>query len=175
MELMWLVKLLEKTRKTESRKLNGDSIYLISIERMISNVRPFVLLITPDSNPQHPNLPPPLRQITIISRDTEPNIASSAAAGMLAPQSERLPKGPLLTLCLSSRNLYSNFVSNLESQTGKSTGYRPTGGFICPAFRGDSVSNFSPVESSGKAIWLDEIQVRSRLGANATYAMNSNY
>ncbi|GMH53751.1 hypothetical protein TL16_g01522 [Triparma laevis f. inornata] len=127
---------------------------------MISNVRPFVLLITPDSNPQNPNLPSPLRQITIISRDTEPNIASSAAAGMLAPQSERLPKGPLLTLCLSSRNLYSNFVSNLESQTGTSTGYRPTGGFICPAFRGDSVSNFSPVESSGKAIWLDEIQIK---------------
>ena len=32
------------------------------------------------------------RQVTVISRDTESTIASYAAAGMLAPQSERLPK-----------------------------------------------------------------------------------
>ena len=31
------------------------------------------------------------------------NVASMAAAGMLAPMSERLPSGPLLDLCLKSR------------------------------------------------------------------------
>ncbi|GMH87251.1 hypothetical protein TrVE_jg2211 [Triparma verrucosa] len=100
------------------------------------------------------------RQVTVISRDTESTIASYAAAGMLAPQSERLPKGPLLDLCLSSRSSYSTFVSSLESLTSLSVGYRSNGGFIAPAFSGDSVSNFSPTKESGKAQWLDSIQVR---------------
>ena len=42
-------------------------------------------------------------------------VASFAAAGMLAPQSERLPKGPLLDLCIASRRLYPDFVDLVET------------------------------------------------------------
>ena len=107
------------------------------------------------------------RPITVISRDNESNIASLAAAGMLAPQSERLPKGPLLDLCLQSREAYAEYTAEIESLTGLSIGYRCNGGFIAPAFSGDSVETFAPVSGSGDARWLDEVQVRElepRLG-----------
>ncbi len=39
---------------------------------------------------------------------------SFAAAGMLAPQSERLPAGPLLDVCLQSREMYGNWVKEVE-------------------------------------------------------------
>ena len=42
-------------------------------------------------------------------------VASYAAAGMLAPQSERLPPGHLLNLCMSSRNMYPEFCEMVES------------------------------------------------------------
>ena len=107
------------------------------------------------------------RSITVISRDNESNIASLAAAGMLAPQSERLPKGPLLDLCLQSREGYAEYAAELESLTGLTVGYRSNGGFIAPAFSGDSVETFAPVDEAGDARWLDEVQLRElepRLG-----------
>ena len=127
------------------------------------------------------------RQITILEKeDFEQQIkkttaGSFAAAGMLAPQSERLPSGPLLDLCLESREMYTEFVQTIESITancspdaekylwndeGKSdlapweVGYASTGGFLAPAFAGDSVATWSPpAQVSGAAIWLDNIQI----------------
>ena len=69
----------------------------------------------------------PTRHITILDREEYGSsktahsdkikhpVASYAAAGMLAPQSERLPSGPLLDLCVSSRNMYSDFCEMVES------------------------------------------------------------
>ncbi|GKY92777.1 hypothetical protein MPSEU_000247500 [Mayamaea pseudoterrestris] len=63
------------------------------------------------------------RHVTILDRE-DPNdaetmsktaVGSMAAAGMLAPQSERLPPGPLLDLCLASRSMYSDFCDLVES------------------------------------------------------------
>ncbi len=113
--------------------------------------------------------------------------ASFAAAGMLAPHSERLPSGLLLNLCLHSRNMYTDFVSVIESITSKcgldaeqylwknqqeneikcsallepwEVGYTATGGFLAPAFAGDSVATWSPPEQVlSTAKWLDSIQV----------------
>eukprot|EP00751_Fragilariopsis_kerguelensis_P038350 CAMPEP_0170937850 /NCGR_PEP_ID=MMETSP0735-20130129/20842_1 /TAXON_ID=186038 /ORGANISM="Fragilariopsis kerguelensis, Strain L26-C5" /LENGTH=297 /DNA_ID=CAMNT_0011342635 /DNA_START=133 /DNA_END=1024 /DNA_ORIENTATION=+ len=42
------------------------------------------------------------------------NMASMAAAGMLAPHSERLPKGDYLDLCLASKRMYIDFVALVE-------------------------------------------------------------
>ena len=121
---------------------------------------------------------------------------------MLAPQSERLPSGPLLDLCLESRECYSDFVAlveglvrgcsvdasrflwrdvNRDDHDGNGNkgedglepwevGYTATGGFLAPAFAGDSVATWSPPSASsttgtgtgtgtGTAKWLDEIQV----------------
>lgn len=128
------------------------------------------------------------RQVTLIDKENpfqqmeKTTAGSFAAAGMLAPQSERLPSGPLLDLCLRSRDMYSDFVQEVESITSscgddakkylwsKNTptdglepwevGYTATGGFLAPAFAGDSVATWSPPAQTGaSAVWLDEIQV----------------
>ena len=103
-------------------------------------------------------------------------VASWAAAGMLAPHSERLPQGPLLELCEESRQLYPDFVNLVEAlaqQSGREgakylegnknknnndssstslepwqVGYLATGGFLAPAFAGDAVATWAPPQSS---------------------------
>ncbi len=144
------------------------------------------------------------RQVTILEKEDpiqqmqKTPAASFAAAGMLAPHSERLPSGPLLDLCLQSREMYSDFVSTIESITSKCSpesmkylwnssshldgknsksnnddddkknnglepwevGFAATGGFLAPAFAGDSVATWSPpAQVQSTAMWLDEIQV----------------
>jgi len=60
------------------------------------------------------------RHVTILERElpsqqrSKTTAGSFAAAGMLAPQSERLPAGPLLDICLSSRNMYGDWVKGVE-------------------------------------------------------------
>lgn len=120
------------------------------------------------------------------------DVASMAAAGMLAPHSERLPRGDYLDLCLESKRMYVDFVSMVETlaqeagpegeqylwkdddDDGTSTklerwniGYVASGGFLAPAFAGDSVATWAPPQggdddhdSSSTAIWLDAMQVR---------------
>ena len=131
----------------------------------------------------------PTRQVTIYEREPVQtksdgkNVASFAAAGMLAPQSERLPKGDLLDLCLASRRMFPDFcalVESLAKQSGEEgeiyltndngeknsgmepwdVGYVSTGGFLAPAFAGDSVATWAPPDESGTATWLDATQVR---------------
>eukprot|EP00977_Amphora_coffeiformis_P009021 scaffold2043_cov166-Amphora_coffeaeformis.AAC.20 len=129
----------------------------------------------------------PSRHVTIYEREPiqtkseGKNVASFAAAGMLAPQSERLPKGDLLDLCLASRRMFPDFCSLVESLAKESgeegrvylpkdevakdlnpweVGYVSTGGFLAPAFAGDSVATWAPPDEGGTATWLDATQVR---------------
>jgi glycine oxidase len=123
---------------------------------------------------------------TSAERSPHAQPASLAAAGMLAPQSERLPPGPLLDLCVSSRRMYSDFcdmVETLAEESGVegekflfpnqfsntkiddglepwSIGFVGSGGFLAPAFAGDSVATWSPPNVGGKAQWLDSTQIR---------------
>ncbi|KAL7575130.1 hypothetical protein ACA910_000496 [Epithemia clementina (nom. ined.)] len=142
----------------------------------------------------------PRRHVTILDREDQQStrapkggpaaafttVSSWAAAGMLAPHAERLPQGPLLTLCEESRQMYPDFVNLVETlaqQSGEEgfkflkdnidnnsksskgnlepwqVGYIATGGFLAPAFAGDSVATWAPPTASG-AVWLDEHQVR---------------
>jgi glycine oxidase len=63
----------------------------------------------------------PSRRVTVYERESDDagakksSVGSYAAAGMLAPQSERLPKGSLLDLCLASRTMFPDFVELVES------------------------------------------------------------
>lgn len=122
------------------------------------------------------------RYVTVLEKNSFSSTGSFAAAGMLAPQSERLPKGPLLDLCLQSRDMYADFVQNVEILAKNSgaegdvyltnnkcdddvlkpweVGFQATGGFLAPAFAGDSVATWAPPEGTGLSYWLDEIQVR---------------
>ncbi len=127
----------------------------------------------------------PTRQITILEKSEmlESPTGSFAAAGMLAPQSERLPKGHYLDLCMASKRLFPDFcqqVERLAREAGdegaqylvqdsqeKSNGLEPwnvgyvaAGGFLAPAFAGDNVATWAPPDESGSAMWLDALQVR---------------
>ena len=66
----------------------------------------------------------PQRHVTIVDQEDgkqqhderkSTSVASFAAAGMLAPQSERLPKGDYLNLCMASRRMYPGFVNLVET------------------------------------------------------------
>mmetsp|Transcript_24379 Transcript_24379/g.36168 ORF Transcript_24379/g.36168 Transcript_24379/m.36168 type:complete len:792 (-) Transcript_24379:172-2547(-) len=118
----------------------------------------------------------PDRHVTIFEREDFRNkkttVASFAAAGMLAPQSERLTKGPLLDLCIASRQCYREFVDLVESLAGEGgkevkeyliygdgkVDFTASGGFLAPAFAGDGVATWSPPDDSAR--WLDSTQVR---------------
>lgn len=60
------------------------------------------------------------RHVTILDKEDfeqqmkQTTAGSFAAAGMLAPQSERLPSGPLLDLCFESRDMYTDFIQTVE-------------------------------------------------------------
>lgn len=67
--------------------------------------------------------------VTLIERGQPGQEASSAAAGMLAPQAEVAhgAQGPLLDLCVASHAIYPDFVRQLEEATQIRIGYRQTG------------------------------------------------
>lgn len=142
------------------------------------------------------------REVTVVdampkSQDISKSTSGSfAAAGMLAPQSERLLPGPYLDLCLKSRSIYPRFVSQVESLAKDyysswcdhesnhllhneatlegvtattmepwEVGFLATGGFIAPAFAGDSVETWAPPPGGGTARWLDASQGKFPMGA----------
>ncbi|MFZ5469318.1 MAG: glycine oxidase ThiO [Myxococcota bacterium] len=61
--------------------------------------------------------------VTVLERSTPGAEASSAAAGMLAPQLEAHTPGPFLDLCLQSRALYEAFVDEVKELSGLDVGY----------------------------------------------------
>lgn len=66
-------------------------------------------------------------RVTVLNRQfTE--AASHAAAGMLAPQAERLT-GPMLELGRRSRDLYAQWSQKIEQLSGMDVGYLPCGIF----------------------------------------------
>jgi glycine oxidase len=64
---------------------------------------------------------------TVVERSVPGAEASSAAAGILAPQAEAEGPGPFLTLCLRSRALYPQFVAEVEALSGLPVSFRPSG------------------------------------------------
>lgn len=108
--------------------------------------------------------------VRVLSRDRR-EAAGYAAAGMLAPQAEKLT-GPMLDLCLRSRALYPAWVAKLESLSGETVGYWPSG-ILCPAYqpptadltaaRSDSQSHPQPnSESNSQAQWLNRAEMLAR-------------
>ena len=75
--------------------------------------------------------------VTVLSRDFHA-AAAHAAAGMLAPQAEAMPSGPMQSLCLQSRSLYADWVRKLEELTGQVCGYWPCG-ILAPVYEGYGV------------------------------------
>jgi glycine/D-amino acid oxidase-like deaminating enzyme len=107
---------------------------------------------------------------------------SFAGAGMLVPQSERLPKGQYLDLCLALKRMFPEFANMVKSMAQEAgdeglmyltksdnsnglqpwnIGYVASGGFLATAFARDMVATWAPPEDTkGTATWLDATQVR---------------
>jgi glycine oxidase len=83
--------------------------------------------------------------------------AAQAAAGMLAPQAERIPASPMLDLCLQSRALYPAWVEQLEEITGLQTGYWRSG-ILAPVCQDQYYEQSE--SSSVNYQWLDGDAIR---------------
>ena len=66
-------------------------------------------------------------EVTLVERAVPGAEASSAAAGMLAPQAENERPGPFMELGLRSRGLYPAFAAELWELTGVDVQYVPSG------------------------------------------------
>ena len=94
--------------------------------------------------------------VAVLTADSKQPTAR-AAAGMLAPQAERIPPSPMLDLCLQSRALYPAWVERLEDITGLKTGYWRSG-ILAPVCQNDPQKK--PLLSSLNYQWLDRDAVR---------------
>ena len=90
--------------------------------------------------------------VTVISRDSQ-QAATRAAAGMLAPQAERIPAGSMFELCTRSRSLYPDWTSKLEALTGLDTEYWPCG--ILSPRTADDVTVADRADPEATAHWFD--------------------
>ncbi|WP_346290031.1 glycine oxidase ThiO [Sphaerothrix gracilis] len=91
--------------------------------------------------------------VTVLSRDFQA-AAGHAAAGMLAPQAEALPPGPMQTLCQQSLALYPDWIEKLEALTGQDAGYWPCG-ILAPQFTAPA-----QVDATATRTWLDRAQLQ---------------
>ncbi|MEG4858824.1 glycine oxidase ThiO [Microcoleus sp. K1-B6] len=94
--------------------------------------------------------------VAVLTADSKQPTAR-AAAGMLAPQAERIPPSPMLDLCLQSRALYPAWVEQLEDITGLKTGYWRSG-ILAPVCQNEPQEK--PLLSNLNYQWLDRDTVR---------------
>ncbi|MGH9452375.1 MAG: glycine oxidase ThiO [Terriglobia bacterium] len=66
-------------------------------------------------------------KVTVLEKGKPGGEASSAAAGMIAPQGEITSLDPFFELCAQSRDLYPSFVSEIEQLSGRELYYRRNG------------------------------------------------
>lgn len=79
--------------------------------------------------------------VTVLERAEPGSEASGAAAGLIAPQAEGLPRGPLFNLAAESRRLYPEWCAELERETGRAVGWSPAGVLRCDL---DGHADFTP-------------------------------
>ena len=94
--------------------------------------------------------------VAVLTVDAKQPTAN-AAAGMLAPQAERIPPSPMLDLCLQSRALYAGWVERLEEMTGLKTGYWRSG-ILAPVYHVDDREK--SCLSNLNAEWFDGNTIR---------------
>ncbi len=66
-------------------------------------------------------------RVTLLERALPGAESSAAAAGILGAQSEVSETGPFFELCLASRELFPDFIRELESISGVDVGYETSG------------------------------------------------
>ena len=66
-------------------------------------------------------------KVCVLDRGEPGAEASSAAAGMIAPQGEIAEPDEFFEFCAASRDLYSSYVAGIEELSGQAVGYRRDG------------------------------------------------
>jgi glycine oxidase len=69
-------------------------------------------------------------RVMLVERGELGAEASSAAAGMLAPQGETIEFSGFFDLCATSRDLYPRFVAEIEDLSGQQVGYHREGSVL---------------------------------------------
>lgn len=92
-------------------------------------------------------------KVTVLERSIPGAEASSAAAGILAPQMESEGPGPFLELCLRSRALYGGLATELRELTGVDIAYLPCG-VLKAAFTEAELHHLEATEAWQKALGL---------------------
>lgn len=72
-------------------------------------------------------------RVAVIDRGEPGREASSAAAGMIAPQGEATAFDAFFDLCQASRDLYPGLVAEVQDVTGMDLGYRRDGALLLAA------------------------------------------
>lgn len=98
-------------------------------------------------------------KVTVLSRNFQ-EAATRAAAGMLAPQAEKIPPSPMLDLCLQSREIYPDWIKKLEEITGLEAGYWPCG-ILAPVYdAGEQVSRGTGENLITNQVWLNQLEIQ---------------
>ncbi len=71
------------------------------------------------------------QRVVVVERGEPGAEASSAAAGMLSPQSDATEPSPFFDLAMESHRLHPGWASSLFEETGIDVGYRKTGSYRC--------------------------------------------
>ncbi|MBE9100610.1 glycine oxidase ThiO [filamentous cyanobacterium LEGE 07170] len=93
--------------------------------------------------------------VTVLSRDFR-QAAAHAAAGMLAPQAEALPPGPMRDLSLQSLEAYPEWVRKIEDLSSTDIGYQACG-ILAPVY--DAPSDTPNNSSTPARRWLDQTAI----------------
>ncbi|XHX80780.1 MAG: glycine oxidase ThiO [Stenomitos frigidus ULC029] len=97
--------------------------------------------------------------VTVLTRNFN-EAASHAAAGMLAPQAEKILPGAMLELCLRSRSLYPDWAQKLEALTGLATGFWACG-ILAPMYEEEAPFNQTGSTAAlTPAQWLDRVALQ---------------
>src|SRR5437868_3260498 len=85
-------------------------------------------------------------KVTVLERGEFGGEASSAAAGMIAPQGEMVTFDDFFEMCAASRDLYPEFLAQVEDLNGSSVGGHSLG------YRRDGILMVSTSESESLAL-----------------------
>lgn len=105
-------------------------------------------------------------KVIVLDRQEPGREASWAAAGMLSPAPESQSDFPLVPLARASLALYPRFVSAVEEESGKPTGYAQLGtlqGFLGHAAeedRDDMIAQHKKLGLSAEAVSLDAARLQ---------------
>ena len=85
-------------------------------------------------------------RVSVFDRGEPGSEASTAAAGMIAPQGEKIEPDAFASLCWASHHLYPDFVNEIESLSGQQVGYRGDGSLLV-AFDKDQAKDLERIRS----------------------------